>query len=179
MNWIDAVDLSRTTEIERSREKVLLVVLGAGVAMIVAVALIAKGPQEVGWETYLLGGWMVALAVPLGVTLVGRRLIRNGWTPMRLSPTGLTWLDFSRDEIPWIAIRDVFLRRTRAGAVVIIRLDPDLATGLSVSRWQRRTWALGPQARRHEIHIANVLDITMEDLADLIRRYARGHGGAQ
>lgn len=178
MNWIDAVDLSRTTEIERSREKLLLLGLIAGVALIGGVALVVEGPQEVGWEIYLLGGWMLVLMAPMGLALVGRRLIRNGWTPMRLSPTGLTWLDFSRDEVPWLAVRDVFLRRTRGDPMVIVRLDPDVAAGLSISRWQRLTWALGPQAWRHEIYIANALDITMEDLADLIRRYAVAHGAA-
>lgn len=178
MTWIEALDLSRTTEIERSREKLLLLVLGLGLAMIAAVALIAKGPQEVGWDTYLLGGWILALAAPSVLALLAARIIRNGWVPMRLSPTGLTWLDVSPDEIPWPAIRDVFLRPTRGGPVVIVRLDPDHAAALSVSRSQRLTWALGPQARRHDIQIANNLDITRADLVDLIRRYALAHGKA-
>lgn len=175
------VDVSKTLTVDRSLSKQVVTTL-LGVSFFLGCVWMARGgladdPRRGALSVAL--GWLGALFFGVALVMGSYLFIRRPKTILTLSPTGITDVRVSEDEIPWSGVLEVAVWQVRSGSnptFVVLMLRPQVEAQLGLTRVAARTRKFNSRVGADGLSIlVSDLKARPSFLIEVITAYADAH----
>ncbi len=173
-----AVDPNLTTEIGRSRSKLVGLLLASVPFIVVGFFMIqtTEGSGRYSVETLHAVGYAALALGGLAALYIVAQLFRSG-PVVTLSPSGLRDVRISSDVIPWAALAGVGTWEAHGQKIMVLGLHPGAEERLTLTRMARMTRGANAKLGADGLCVTPAgLAIAYEDLLAATIAYATAHG---